>query len=86
MTKRKWYKGPPPHVGWWNASLSKVENVWRWWDGKSWSIAANESDNSKSAAERTEFMVHLNDRIEWSDYYPKNARVPRIDPSKGESK
>ena len=41
--ERIWHSGPPPHVGWWNASFDFVKgnNDWRWWDGKCWSIVVD---------------------------------------------
>ena len=79
--KRVWHKGPPPHVGWWNAGLNRFEDCWRWWDGETWSKSAWEDESShqaKAASElKEEPAIHL---IEWSDYWPKNARVPRINP------
>lgn len=77
---RTWHKGPPPHVGWWNASVDPrqdiAENTWRWWDGKHWTklrftdYPLLENDSSAEAATR----------IWWNDYYPDNAVVPRMTP------
>lgn len=36
---RTWHKGPPPHVGWWNASHDRCNTQWRWWNGCAWSDA-----------------------------------------------
>lgn len=81
----KWNKGAPPHIGWW---LSKVldSNVqrWRWFDGRDWSMGVEDSarnDFAGSYAIRTA-GAWLVDEVFWSDYYPKNARVPRINPNK----
>jgi len=87
MTKRTWHKGPPPHVGWWNACIERDLNAWRWWNGKYWSVQLHPNDTQAEVGvwggEKTEYRI--ND-IEWTNYYPANARVPRIDPSKGEVK
>ena len=86
MTSRTWHKGPPPHVGWWNASVAGDLTAWRWWNGEHWSIAAYKEDSLlyvEDAAAKPGGFWH---QIEWTDYYPKNARVPRIDPSKGKAK
>lgn len=81
MSKRIWHKGPPPHVGWWNASSIRSNTCWSWWNGEFWGKATDPSDSASGAscqaAERTCREPHS---IEWTDYYPKNARVPRIDP------
>lgn len=81
MSTRIWHKGPPPFVGWWNASIERADDVWRWWNGKQWGIAVKEGDSNflvtAFARERT---ILRPDEIEWTDYWPKNARVPRIDP------
>lgn len=80
--KRIFHAGPPPHVGWWNASVCKDRKAWRWWDGKEWSCAAMWFDTvglAAAQAARYQTAAHKG-RIEWSDYWPENARVPRIDP------
>ena len=82
MTNRVWHKGPPPHVGWWNASIAGDLTAWRWWDGVRWSLAAYEDDNEFVAEDFGKLYAipaHVHS-IEWTDYYPKNARVPRINP------
>ncbi len=32
-----WFKGPPPAIGWWPASVARRAFVLRYWDGKHWS-------------------------------------------------
>jgi len=87
MNDRTWHQGPPPHVGWWNASILRSSNIWRWWDGTCWSQPVS-ADSGWQNAEHRAKIPNGDDgyELEWSDYYPKNARVPRIDPSKGETK
>lgn len=78
-TTRKWHKGPPPHVGWWNASDCRNPRAWRWWNGKSWTgltFAWEGASAAAYAATRREYRTE----IEWTDYYPADARVPRINP------
>lgn len=77
---RKWRKGPPPHIGWWNASNAKVLNVWRWWNGEQWSVAAYPEYASTDIARVARRPDAYQERIEWSDYYPEAARVPRVAP------
>lgn len=87
---RIWHKGPPPHIGWWNASIdpTKVFNhandCWRWWNGRCWSHAAwsKSTDGAITCAAQAEWAnFNSQDEIFWSNFYPRNARVPRIDPS-----
>lgn len=81
MSARTWHSGPPPFCGWWNASTSRDLTSWRWWNGRNWSVGAYPSDSAEYAARQA---LRESDRlyeIEWADYYPKNARVPRIDPA-----
>lgn len=80
MKKRTWHSGPPPHVGWWNASRCRQLTSWRWWNGMNWSEAAFSVDNRRHAAIYARFKVFDQKDIEWTYYYPKNARVPRIKP------
>ncbi len=82
MTTRKWHSGPPPHIGWWSSSSAlRLSGLWRWWDGKRWSIAVAWYDDAKYAADSAG-CPSTAEYIEWTDYYPKNARVPRINPEK----
>lgn len=83
MTDRKWHKGPPPHVGWWNASLGIDKTVWRWWDGSQWSYGAYPTCSVTQAARAADCKLDTAiAAIKWTHYYPENARVPRIDPRK----
>lgn len=80
---RIWHKGPPPHVGWWNASLAQDEDCWRWWDGEEWSIASTKETSPEAADKRVSHKsTYSRLDMEWTDYWPEGARVPRIDPSK----
>lgn len=79
----KWHKGPPPHVGWWNASHWRNEDVWRWWDGQQWSDDATPFYTPQEAAhcaKRPALSWHNASPIEWSDYWPAGARVLRVEP------
>lgn len=80
MAERKWHKGPPPHVGWWNASSCRLNQSWRWWDGTCWSVCADPYQSAESAAEDARVVCN-SALIEWTDYYPEGARVPRINPA-----
>ena len=85
MNMRKWNKGFPPHTGWWNASVIKSSSTWRWFDAESqtWSAFASETNSADEAAERAAIKeTTASVFIEWTDYWPENARVPRIDPRK----
>ena len=83
MSARTWHSGPPPHVGWWNASIMLIEDAWRWWDGDRWSRAVYENESANDAAHSASLPAAepRNESIKWTDYYPKNARVSRIDPA-----
>jgi len=85
MTQRTWHEGPPPHVGWWNASTNMAEESWRWWNGSTWSHAAlphyTAEDASKYGLQTKGFLTC---EIQWTHNWPVNGRVPRINPSNGE--
>lgn len=76
----EWHSGPPPHVGWWNASEVHDPDEWRWWDGKWWSIPQYPDDLTKMAEVAATWPETLGTPIKWRHYYPENARVPRINP------
>ncbi len=77
MTERNWKSGPPPHIGWWNASMCRNTFVWRWWDGTGWRTSNIDPKLRKYDGVIAERVGEM----EWSDYWPENARVPRVDPS-----
>jgi len=85
MKQCNWYSGPPPHVGWWCTYKEGRFTRWRWWDGYKWSLFAIPSDPRIIAGEwaKTE-ALHQNQK--WNNYWPENARVPRIDPRRTEVK
>lgn len=82
-TKRIFHIGPPPHIGWWNATsgMDAAPDIWSWWDGVAWSLGAQPDATAEFAAIRAKtHRTRSNKEVVWSDYYPENARVPRIDP------
>ncbi len=79
-TDRIWNSSPPPHVGWWNASYAKDTGAWRWWDGNGWSQPAFDHYMATLAGERATEKSCSVDTIQWTTYWPENARVPRVDP------
>lgn len=79
--KPKWISGPPPHIGWWQASRYGGHNIWRWWNGEEWSVPVPPRTRSKIAAVRALSLAWgLGPPILWTQYWPEGARVPRIDP------
>ena len=82
-TKHTWHKGPPPFPGFWLTRISTMHTAccWRFFDGQYASIPMGEQLNNlqinKFAASVSAFDP---DELLWSDYWPENARVPRIDP------
>lgn len=82
MNTRNWKSGPPPHFGWWNASRDMDSRAWRWWDGVQWSgVTFAGLDGSYARQAALQLDHGPTGSIHWSDYYPEDARVPRIDPS-----
>lgn len=80
---REWRRGAPPYTGWWNASVNRDIAAWRWWDGACWSSVAWSRDNGTKAGWRASIKANISTMmIEWTSYWPENARVPRNDPLK----
>ena len=77
---REWHSGPPPHVGWWNASVQQDQDSWRWWNGRQWSQVAFAGESAVTGRRAAMQKAPRELVIKWSDYWPKNARVPRIKP------
>jgi len=82
MKEHTWHKGPPPHVGWWEASIAFNAMEWRWWDGEDWSWPAFPSTPLADVVIRAKKHSDQHD-IRWTDYWPADARVPRLDPTDG---
>jgi len=82
MTTRTWHKGPPPHVGWWLANTGRYQGLWRWWNGSFWSHPANDTMTAEEAVIEAKLGRQFtgDEFVQWTDYWPENARVPRIDP------
>lgn len=76
----KWNKGNPPHIGWWEASNCQQRGIWRWWDGKSWSEPVNHHANEWHAGQCASTPEQNKTPIEWTWYWPENARVERKAP------
>ena len=85
MSTRKWHKGAPPHVGWWHCKdplPDRGERCWRWWNESVWSMRAWEDMKPYAACHQARDETYFNlNQIRWCDYYPVNARVPRINPN-----
>lgn len=88
MPRLKWNNGEPPHKGWWRVTLGRKDDTrpnrlkyWGWWDGVKWSTFPNQGDTAEVAGRMgCEHGWGDTDDISWTAAYPKNARVPRIDP------
>lgn len=80
--------GRPPHVGWWYTQYGSAQTkAWRWWNGQWWSGAIASGEKSIACinfAIGIQSMYGVNE-IYWNRYWPKKARVPRVDPSRSES-
>lgn len=95
MTARTWHKGPPPFPGWWCATNHIYDDgtgvsldFWRWWDGKQW-FCDNPALGGCSPEQAAIFALAPYKavfKLVWTDYWPENARVPRVDPRQPEQK
>ncbi len=82
MAERKWNSGPPPHVGWWNASRVEDNSIWRWWDGRRWSSHVHDNATAAFAAHKAtdKLRPSAGKGIWWTTYWPAGARVERSKP------
>ena len=80
MSTRTWHKGPPPFPGWWNANRSGRLDLLRWHDGQAWSYPAEPYYSMQRVMAAASRIDPYQASIEWTDYWPENARVPRVDP------
>ena len=77
-----WNEGPPPFVGWWDASLCRGSAAWRWWNGQNWSTPAWAEMSAWAAADCAQMpcLKAHEPFIQWTDHWPENARVERRKP------
>lgn len=72
--------GPPPHEGWWYTRTNiSYFYTWRWWEDGKWSIGMVENANYMELEQVKHAKIPIG-FVEWCFYWPKNARVPRINP------
>jgi hypothetical protein len=86
VLKPTWLDGPPPHIGWWNASPFRRATEWRWWDGERWSSHAYSNESARIAglcAGRPETKPVLIGSMRWTARWPEHGRVERRDPGTG---
>ena len=70
---------PPPIECGWMLTLVDYDTVpgWRWWNGSLWSAnAATTWDGERASRQAARRSFFTTDEIQWSLYYPPNARVP----------
>ena len=82
--RTKWDKGEPPHAGWWNVQWGE-ENppscAWRFWNGEFWSaVCYSWTSQHLIDTYGGERPLVTSGEIVWCDYWPRNARVPRVKP------
>lgn len=70
---KRWRSGPPPSIGWWPASVYRIETAIRWWDGACWSCAAYPACTPQQAAHYANQKTSLSDKIRW---LPRPASWP----------
>lgn len=92
LKPRTWHEGPPPFPGWWNATDLAEEHreappleFWRWWNGEHWSRVAFDDDRIADVVAAADAPHEHPLPVAWCDYWPENARVPRVNPNEVEA-
>jgi hypothetical protein len=68
LYKERWYKGPPPSIGWWPTAVGLHRILgYRWWDGECWSWPAFMHESAAKAAHWARKKETLHVDIEWTD-------------------
>lgn len=75
--KLQWLYSKPPKVGWYMASMNRNPDCWRWWDGARWSLDVFSYRSAKFAGQRAKKPSKHQALIQYTMYYPANARVAR---------
>lgn len=76
MTAYAWISGPPPHIGWWQASVCQNPRFWRWWNGEYWSDPAQATYTPDEAEQTALFTIafpQIAGKIRWTYYWPEGA-------------
>ena len=76
-TKLVWLSTRPKKKGWYMASVYRNPDCWRWWDGTQWSIDVFSHRSAKFAGQRAKKPSRKQLTIQYTTYYPANARVAR---------
>lgn len=66
-----WHSGPPPSKGWWPASSLRNSDIFRWWNGTTWSVACTSKYSAAKAAQIARQASNSPATIEWKAR-PKN--------------
>jgi hypothetical protein len=74
MSKRTWYEGNPPSIGWYNACIYKLDDTWKYWNGKYWSMNVYEEDSIVIVAQFSA-LEDTSPNIIWTTFWPENPRV-----------
>jgi hypothetical protein len=75
---KKWFSGPPPSVGWWPASWAKNAGILRWWNGVSWSCAAEKGDLIEQVKSAASTYTEFTNDVQWQhrpSNWPKRSRT-----------
>ena len=84
MSANHYKNGRPPHIGWWftenDGMFGSVFYYWRWWNGARWSAGLTRTASKRQVTQQSAKGSGFVRDIRWSNYWPKGARVPRIDP------
>lgn len=79
-----WHLGFPSNIGWYLTAIMNEEETtqhWRWFDGLQWSFACKPEYSLSLIAEYAQkYTVFTSCEFVWCEFWPKNARVPRINP------
>lgn len=74
----EWEHRHPTNQGWWRVRNDQRTNLelYSWWNGEVWSHTFSPHEDIPDTLPTYPPGV----RLGWCDYWPLNARVPRIDP------
>lgn len=67
-----WRSDKPKKPGWYPASKQNDVKVWRFYDGRYWSMLVYPSDTSRQVNDRVRLRALGQDRIQWMDWEPKS--------------
>jgi len=62
-----WHSTHPHEIGWWPASIRMNNQEIRWWNGKFWSLACDQTYDRRAAGATANIPCAFSEEILWTE-------------------